>query len=113
MTADNAELYGLDDRGRVAVGKKADLNVIDFEGLALRSPEFVRDLPAHAGRLVQDADGYRATIVAGEVIRRDGVDTGARPGQLVRSGAWRPTRSTTSTAGPSPGTSPVPRCASP
>ena len=87
MTADNAELYGLDDRGRVAVGKKADLNVIDFEGLALRSPEFVRDLPAHAGRLVQDADGYRATIVAGEVIRRHGVDTGARPGQLVRSGA--------------------------
>jgi N-acyl-D-aspartate/D-glutamate deacylase len=87
MTANNAELYGLHDRGTVEVGKKADLNVIDLQRLRLHSPEFVNDLPGGAGRLVQGADGYRATIVSGEVIRRDGLDTGARPGQLVRSGS--------------------------
>jgi N-acyl-D-amino-acid deacylase len=85
MTGNNADLYGLHDRGTVEVGKKADLNVIDLDRLRLRSPEFVYDLPGGAGRLVQGADGYRATIVSGEVIRRDGVDTGARPGKLVRS----------------------------
>jgi N-acyl-D-amino-acid deacylase len=89
MTANNAELYGLGDRGTVEAGKKADLNVIDLDGMRLHSPEFVNDLPGGAGRLVQGADGYRATIVSGEVIRRDGVDTGARPGRLVRSGASR------------------------
>ncbi len=87
MTANNAQLYGLHDRGTVEVAKKADLNVIDLERMRLHSPEFVNDLPGGAGRLVQGADGYRATIVSGEVIRRDGVDTGARPGRLVRSGA--------------------------
>ncbi len=87
MTANNADLYGLRDRGTVAVGKKGDLNVIDLERLRLHSPEFVNDLPGGAGRLVQGADGYRATIVSGEVIRRDGHDTGARPGKLVRSGS--------------------------
>jgi N-acyl-D-aspartate/D-glutamate deacylase len=87
LTRNNADLYGLHDRGTVEVGKKADLNVIDLERLRLHSPEFVNDLPAGAGRLVQGADGYRATIVSGEVIRRDGRDTGARPGKLVRSGS--------------------------
>jgi N-acyl-D-aspartate/D-glutamate deacylase len=87
MTGNNAALYGLDDRGTIAVGKKADLNVIDFEQLRLHSPEFVRDLPGGAGRLVQGASGYRATIVSGQTIRRDGHDTGARPGKLVRSGS--------------------------
>jgi len=87
MTANNAALYGLHDRGTIEPGKKADVNVIDLERLQLRAPRFVNDLPGGAGRLVQDADGYRATIVSGEVIRRDGVDTGARPGKLVRSGS--------------------------
>jgi N-acyl-D-aspartate/D-glutamate deacylase len=66
---------------------KADLNVIDLEHLRLHTPKFVHDLPGGAGRLVQHADGYRATIVSGVVTRRDGADTGARPGRLVRSGA--------------------------
>jgi len=84
MTSDTASLYGLNDRGVVAVGKKGDLNVIDFQGLTLRRPEMHHDLPAGAPRLLQRADGYTATIVSGEVISRDGVDTGARPGALLR-----------------------------
>ena len=68
----------------LAVGKKGDLNVIDFDGLTLRRPEMHHDLPAGAPRLLQRADGYAATIVSGEVIVRDGVDTGARPGTLLR-----------------------------
>jgi N-acyl-D-amino-acid deacylase len=87
MTAGNADLYGLTDRGRLLRGQQADLNVIDLERLTLRAPEFAHDLPGGAGRLVQSADGYRATIVRGEVTRRDGIDTGARPGRLVRSKA--------------------------
>jgi N-acyl-D-aspartate/D-glutamate deacylase len=87
MTANNADLYGLTDRGRLAPGQKADVNVIDLEHLSLHAPEFVHDLPGGAGRLVQGAGGYRATMVSGVVTRRDGVDTGARPGRLVRSGS--------------------------
>jgi N-acyl-D-aspartate/D-glutamate deacylase len=84
MTGDTAALYGLGDRGVVAVGRRADLNVIDYDRLQLRMPESVADLPAGARRLVQRADGYVATLVAGEVVLRDGEDTGARPGRLVR-----------------------------
>jgi N-acyl-D-aspartate/D-glutamate deacylase len=84
MTSDTASLYGLNDRGVIAVGKKGDLNVIDFDGLTRRRPEMHHDLPAGAPRLLQRADGYTATIVSGEVIARDGVDTGARPGTLLR-----------------------------
>ncbi|MEO5839267.1 MAG: amidohydrolase family protein [Acidimicrobiales bacterium] len=84
QTSDTAELYGFTDRGTIAVGKKADLNVIDFDRLRLLPPRLVNDLPAQGRRLVQAAEGYVATIVSGVVIRRDGVDTGARPGALVR-----------------------------
>ncbi len=84
QTRDTAALFGMSDRGTVEVGKRADLNVIDHDRLNLRTPELVHDLPAGGRRLVQRADGYVATIVAGEVTRRDGVDTGARPGRLVR-----------------------------
>jgi N-acyl-D-amino-acid deacylase len=84
MTGDTAALYGLHDRGVVAPGRRADLNLVDYDRLQLRMPESVADLPAGASRLVQRADGYVATIVAGEAVLRDGEDTGARPGRLVR-----------------------------
>ena len=84
MTSDTAALYGLGDRGVIEVGKKADLNVIDLDRLTLRRPAMHHDLPAGAPRLLQTAEGYTATIVSGEVITRDGVDTGARPGALLR-----------------------------
>jgi N-acyl-D-amino-acid deacylase len=86
QTAGTAECVGLTDRGTVEVGKKADLNVIDFEGLTLHQPRSVDDLPAGGRRILQDATGYVATIVNGVVTRRAGVDTGARPGRLVRAG---------------------------
>jgi N-acyl-D-aspartate/D-glutamate deacylase len=85
QTADTADAYGLRDRGRIEVGRRADLNVIDFGRLRLRTPEVVHDLPAGGRRLVQRADGYVATIVAGEVTYRSGEPTGALPGRLVRS----------------------------
>ncbi|MFG1674408.1 amidohydrolase family protein [Micromonospora sp. NPDC049282] len=84
QTRQTAELYGLRDRGLLRPGYKADVNVIDFDNLALRAPEFVHDLPAGGGRLIQKADGYRATLVSGEVTFVDGEHTGARPGRLVR-----------------------------
>jgi len=74
----------MSDRGTIEPGMLADLNVIDYERLQLASPEVVTDLPAGGSRLVQQAVGYVATIKSGEVTYRDGVDTGARPGQLVR-----------------------------
>ncbi len=84
MTRDTARLYGLNDRGVVAAGWKADLNVIDLENLCLRRPEMAYDLPGGARRLLQRAEGYDATIVSGEVVMEDGVPTGARPGRLLR-----------------------------
>jgi N-acyl-D-aspartate/D-glutamate deacylase len=84
LTAATAALYGLADRGRIAPGLKADLNLIDFDRLRLRRPELVHDLPGGARRLIQRADGYVATLNAGEVVLADGEDTGARPGRLVR-----------------------------
>ncbi|HZJ25722.1 MAG TPA: amidohydrolase family protein [Acidimicrobiia bacterium] len=86
MTAETASLYGLGDRGIVAPGKHADLNLIDLDGLTLRAPEMVHDLPGDARRFVQQADGYAATVVAGEVTMDQGEETGARPGRLLRGG---------------------------
>jgi N-acyl-D-aspartate/D-glutamate deacylase len=84
QTSDTAELFGLGDRGVVAAGKKADLNVIDLDALTLERPRLARDLPAGGPRLLQGASGYEATVVSGVVTRRHGEDTGARPGRLVR-----------------------------
>ena len=81
---DTAQLFGLSDRGVVEVGKRADVNVIDMDAITLHPPRMAYDLPAGGQRLIQGASGYRATIVNGVVTRRDGVDTGARPGRLVR-----------------------------
>ncbi|HUJ67447.1 MAG TPA: amidohydrolase family protein, partial [Acidimicrobiales bacterium] len=86
QTKDTAELYGFSDRGTITLGKRADLNIIDFDRLRLDQPEVVYDLPAGGRRLIQHAAGYTATIVGGAITRRDGADTGARPGRLVRRG---------------------------
>lgn len=81
---DTATLFGLTDRGTIEVGKKADINVIDMDALTLHPARMAYDLPAGGQRLVQHATGYTATIVSGTVTRRHSVDTGARPGRLVR-----------------------------
>jgi N-acyl-D-aspartate/D-glutamate deacylase len=86
QTSPTAGLYGRDDRGVLAPGKKADLNVIDLERLQLHAPEMVFDLPCEGKRLIQRASGYRATIVSGEVTYRDGEPTGALPGRILRGG---------------------------
>ncbi len=85
MTADTAALFSLKDRGVLEAGKRADLNVIDFENLRLREPRLVADLPAGGTRLLQAAEGYVATVVAGQITRENDAFTGARPGRLVRS----------------------------
>jgi N-acyl-D-aspartate/D-glutamate deacylase len=84
-----ARAVGFTDRGTLHVGGRADLNVINLDGLTLHLPEVVRDLPAGGRRLHQRATGYEATIVAGEVIRRFDQSTGARPGKLVRGAGYR------------------------
>jgi N-acyl-D-aspartate/D-glutamate deacylase len=84
LTSAPARVAGLADRGRIALGYKADLNVIDHAAIALHRPVIARDLPAGGRRLDQTADGYVATVVAGEVIAEHGVPTSARPGKLIR-----------------------------
>ncbi len=86
MTQDTAAFYGLNDRGVIAPGYRADLNVIDYEALRLEDPEMVYDLPAGGRRLIQRAQGYTATICAGEVTYEGGEHTGAFPGRLIRGG---------------------------
>jgi N-acyl-D-aspartate/D-glutamate deacylase len=81
-----AETVGLRDRGVIGVGQRADLNIIDFDGLQLHAPEMAYDLPAGGKRMLQRADGYRHTFVAGVEIMADGESTGATPGRLVRGG---------------------------
>lgn len=86
LAADTAAHLGLSDRGRVAVGLRADLNVVDLPALTLARPRLVADLPAGGKRLLQDVKGYRATLVRGVTIASEGKLTGARPGRLVRAG---------------------------
>ncbi len=85
QTARNAALYGLRDRGTLAAGLRADINVIDLDGLSVSPPKAFHDLPAGGTRLIQPVSGYLATMVNGVVTRRHDADTGARPGRLVRS----------------------------
>jgi N-acyl-D-aspartate/D-glutamate deacylase len=84
MTRDTAALYGLADRGTLAPGQRADLNLIDLAKLSLEAPVMVQDLPAGGQRFMQRARGYRATLVAGEVSMEHDEPTGALPGRLVR-----------------------------
>ncbi len=85
QTSRNAALYGMTDRGTLAAGLRADINVIDLEGLTVSPPKAFHDLPAGGTRLIQPVQGYLATMVNGVVTRRHDADTGARPGRLVRS----------------------------
>ena len=84
QTKETAELYGMTDRGVLAPGMKADINVIDLENLRLHAPEMVFDLPANGRRFVQHVDGYKYTIVSGDVTFENGEATGAMPGKVVR-----------------------------
>jgi N-acyl-D-aspartate/D-glutamate deacylase len=84
MTRDTAALYGFTDRGTLAPGLRADLNLIDLARLRLEAPVMVQDLPAGGQRFMQRARGYRATLVAGELTMEHDEPTGALPGRLVR-----------------------------
>jgi len=86
LTQANARALGLSDRGEIAVGKRADINIIDYDRLSLRVPEVLYDLPAGGKRLLQRSTGFEATLVAGAPVWRDGEATGALPGRLLRSG---------------------------
>ena len=86
LTGAPAEMYGFSDRGVLAAGKKADVNVLDFDNLTIAAPTLRADLPTGARRILQPSTGYVATIANGEVVRQNDEDTGARPGYLLRSG---------------------------
>lgn len=86
LTADGADYLGLSDRGRLKVGLRADINVIDYANLDLGVPLMVKDLPAGGQRLVQPVKGYKATFVNGQQVVANDVVTAARPGRLVRAG---------------------------
>ena len=86
LTSETADFFGFSDRGRLAPGLRADVNLIDFDRLRLYQPELVHDMPAGGRRFVQRVDGYEATLVAGTPIFERGEHTGALPGRLVRSG---------------------------
>jgi N-acyl-D-aspartate/D-glutamate deacylase len=86
QTRETAQLYGLEDRGALLPGLKADINLIDFDRLRSFAPEIVADFPANGKRFVQRAEGYKYTLVSGEVVFQDGEPTGAMPGKVVRGG---------------------------
>ena len=85
MTSAPATIVGLTDRGRIAEGMRADLSVIDLDTVSERMPEFVHDFPGGAGRFVQRARGYRATLCNGQVILREDEHTGEVGGRVLRS----------------------------
>jgi N-acyl-D-amino-acid deacylase len=86
QTSETADFFGLCDRGRLAPGQRADINLIDFDRLQVQKPELVHDMPAAGRRFVQRVEGYEATLVAGVPIFERGEHTGALPGRLVRAG---------------------------
>ncbi len=86
LSADSADFLGLSDRGRIKVGLKADINIIDYDNLELKVPTMVKDLPAGGQRLLQPVNGYKMTLVAGQAVINNDEVTEARPGRLVRMG---------------------------
>jgi N-acyl-D-amino-acid deacylase len=86
QTSETADFFGLNDRGRLAPGLRADVNLIDFDRLRVQKPELVHDMPASGRRFIQKVDGYRATLVNGQPIFENGQHTGALPGKLMRAG---------------------------
>jgi N-acyl-D-aspartate/D-glutamate deacylase len=84
MTRRTARVAGLNDRGVLEPGYRADINLIDHARLRLGTPYITRDLPSGGRRLMQHAEGYVATIVNGQIVYREGEPTGALPGRLVR-----------------------------
>jgi N-acyl-D-amino-acid deacylase len=86
QTSETANFFGLSDRGRLAPGLRADVNLIDYDRLQVQKPELVHDMPAAGRRFVQKVDGYQATIIAGAPIFERGEHTGALPGRLIRAG---------------------------
>jgi len=110
-TQDTAAIIGLSDRGVLQPGKKADLNLIDLEALQLQKPQWVNDLPLGAGRWVQAVEGYKLTLVSGEVTYEEGKPTGVLPGRLVKNprsvGLQGSLRGTVPAAVDEPGQSPA------
>ena len=90
QTRDTARTVGLNDRGRLAPGYRADINVIDYDALTLHEPRVAYDMPAGGRRLIQRASGYAATLLAGEITYREGEPTRALPGRLVRGATTAP-----------------------
>jgi len=87
MTSAPARILGLSDRGRLEPGLRADVNVIDLERVREQMPEYVHDFPGGAGRYIQRAVGYRATLCNGEVILENDEHTGTRSGHVIRNGS--------------------------
>ena len=85
MTSDTADLFGIQNRGRLKQGSFADINIIDFDGMSLEYPEIVNDFPGGAGRFIQRSTGYSKTIVNGEVFMQDGEHSGALNGKMLRN----------------------------
>ena len=87
LSSNNAEAIGLTDRGRIEVGLRADINIVDYDAMILPSPQVHYDLPAGGKRLLQQMRGIDATLLAGQPVWRNGEATGTLPGRLLRSGA--------------------------
>jgi N-acyl-D-aspartate/D-glutamate deacylase len=90
QTQATAEMYGFMDRGTLTVGKRADINVIDYQKLGFERPELAWDLPAGGRRFIQKAKGYNYTLVAGEIVVENDAFTGKLPGKLVRGPQFGP-----------------------
>jgi N-acyl-D-amino-acid deacylase len=87
MTSQGASVYSMNDRGILAPGKRADINIIDLAKISVDVPEYVYDLPSGGPRFVQKSHGFLATMVKGQVTRRFDEDCGRRPGRLLRTAA--------------------------